>query len=104
MEGPMRSNSSRDVLLGVALLSVCAIVEAKPPTCNNPVGKWQDELLKYGYEISAHTPFPPSDVIHLFSQATVVCCPTCLDERRVVGKGYDGATKWWFTYFSQQKR
>ena len=31
-------------VLGVALLSACASIEAKPPTCTQPVGKWQDQL------------------------------------------------------------
>jgi hypothetical protein len=30
------------VLLGVALLSACASLEAKPPTCTQPVGKWKN--------------------------------------------------------------
>lgn len=29
--------------LGVALLSGCAAIHAKPPTCAQPVGKWSDE-------------------------------------------------------------
>ena len=31
------------VVLGLALLNVCASIEAKPPTCTQPVGKWQNE-------------------------------------------------------------
>ena len=31
-------------VLGVALLSACTSIEAKPPTCTQPVGKWQDQL------------------------------------------------------------
>ena len=29
-------------VLGVALLSACASIEAKPPTCTQPVGKWKN--------------------------------------------------------------
>jgi hypothetical protein len=32
------------VVLAVALLSGCVTIEAKPPTCAQPVGKWNDEL------------------------------------------------------------
>ena len=31
-------------VLGVALLSACASIEAKPPTCTQPLGKWNDEV------------------------------------------------------------
>ena len=31
-------------VLGVALLSGCAAIEAKPPSCAQPLGKWNDEL------------------------------------------------------------
>jgi hypothetical protein len=31
------------VIVGLVLLNVCAGVEAKPPTCTQPVGKWQNE-------------------------------------------------------------
>jgi hypothetical protein len=31
-------------VLGVALLSGCAAIEAKPPTCAEPLGKWNDEV------------------------------------------------------------
>jgi avidin family protein len=31
------------VVLGLALLNVCASVEAKPPTCTQPVGRWKNE-------------------------------------------------------------
>jgi Avidin family len=31
-------------LLGVALLSGCVAIEAKPPTCAQPLGKWNDEV------------------------------------------------------------
>ena len=31
-------------VLGVALLSVCVAIEAKPPSCAQPLGKWYDEL------------------------------------------------------------
>jgi Avidin family len=30
-------------VLGLALLSGCMAVEAKPPTCTQPMGKWNDE-------------------------------------------------------------
>jgi Avidin family len=30
------------VVLGVALLSACANLEAKPPTCTQPLGKWKN--------------------------------------------------------------
>jgi hypothetical protein len=30
-------------VLGLALISVCTRVEAKPPTCSQPVGKWRNE-------------------------------------------------------------
>jgi hypothetical protein len=29
-------------VLGLALLNVCASIEAKPPTCTQPVGKWEN--------------------------------------------------------------
>jgi len=31
-------------VLGVALLSGCVAIEAKPPTCIQPLGKWNDEV------------------------------------------------------------
>ena len=31
-------------VLGLALLSSCVAIQAKPPTCAQPVGKWYDEL------------------------------------------------------------
>jgi len=31
-------------VLGVALLSGCVAIEAKPPTCAQPLGKWNDEV------------------------------------------------------------
>ena len=31
-------------VLGVALLSGCVAIEAKPPSCAQPLGKWNDEL------------------------------------------------------------
>jgi hypothetical protein len=37
-------NSQIRVVLGVALLGICAAVEAKPPTCAQPLGKWNDEV------------------------------------------------------------
>jgi len=33
---------SFSVLLGLALFNVCVSVEAKPPTCTQPVGKWKN--------------------------------------------------------------
>jgi Avidin family len=30
-------------VLGLALLSGCVAIEAKPPTCAQPLGKWNDE-------------------------------------------------------------
>ena len=30
-------------MLGLALINVCASVEAKAPTCTQPVGKWRNE-------------------------------------------------------------
>jgi hypothetical protein len=41
---PSNKKISFRAMLGVALLSACAITEAKPPTCTQPVGKWQDPL------------------------------------------------------------
>jgi Avidin family len=40
----MNEKISFSAVLGVALLSACASIEAKPPTCTQPVGKWQDQL------------------------------------------------------------
>ena len=40
----MNERISFSAVLGVALLSTCASIEAKPPTCTQPVGKWQDQL------------------------------------------------------------
>ena len=31
-------------VLGVALLSGCVAIQAKPPTCAQPLGKWNDEV------------------------------------------------------------
>jgi Avidin family len=31
-------------MLAVALLTGCVAIEAKPPTCAQPLGKWNDEL------------------------------------------------------------
>ena len=31
-------------MLAVALLTGCVAIEAKPPTCAKPLGKWNDEL------------------------------------------------------------
>ena len=40
----MNKQITFSVLLGVALLSACASLEAKPPTCAQPLGKWNDEV------------------------------------------------------------
>ena len=40
----MNRQISFSALLGLALLNVCASIEAKPPTCTQPMGKWQDQL------------------------------------------------------------
>jgi hypothetical protein len=40
----MNEKISFSAVLGIALLSPCASIEAKPPTCTQPVGKWQDPL------------------------------------------------------------
>jgi hypothetical protein len=32
------------IVLGVALLSGCVAIKAKPPTCARPLGKWNDEV------------------------------------------------------------
>src|ERR1700722_12060382 len=31
-------------VLGLTLLSGCAAIQAKPPTCSHPLGKWHDEV------------------------------------------------------------
>jgi outer membrane biogenesis lipoprotein LolB len=38
----MNKKITFSVVLGVALLSACASLEAKPPTCTQPVGKWKN--------------------------------------------------------------
>jgi hypothetical protein len=38
----MNKQITFSVVLGVALLSACASLEAKPPTCTQPVGKWKN--------------------------------------------------------------
>ena len=38
----MNKQMTFGLLLGVALLGACASLEAKPPTCSQPVGKWQN--------------------------------------------------------------
>lgn len=40
----MNEQISMSVVLGLALLNVCASIQAKPPSCTQPVGKWQDQL------------------------------------------------------------
>jgi hypothetical protein len=39
----MNKQITFSVVLGLALLNVCASVEAKPPTCTQPVGRWKNE-------------------------------------------------------------
>ena len=39
----MNKRISCSAVLGLALLNVCASIEAKPPTCTQPVGKWRNE-------------------------------------------------------------
>jgi len=39
----MNKQITRSVVLGLALLNVCASIEAKPPTCTQPAGKWRNE-------------------------------------------------------------
>ena len=34
---------SFSAVLGLVLLNVCASIEAKPPTCTHPVGRWKNE-------------------------------------------------------------
>ena len=38
----MNKQITSSIMLGVALLSTCASLEAKPPTCTQPVGKWEN--------------------------------------------------------------
>ena len=42
-------------VLAVALLSGCVAIEAKPPTCAQPLGKWNDEV-KSVIEIKTYDP------------------------------------------------
>jgi hypothetical protein len=42
-------------LLGGLLLGACAAVQAKPPTCTQPVGRWQDQLQS-DLEIKTYDP------------------------------------------------
>jgi Avidin family len=39
----MNKQIAFSAVLGLALLNVCAGVEAKPPTCAQPVGRWRNE-------------------------------------------------------------
>ena len=39
----MNKQISFSAVLGLALLNVCASIEAKPPTCTQPVGRWKNE-------------------------------------------------------------
>ena len=39
----MNKQITFSVVLGLALLNVCASVEAKPPTCTQPVVRWKNE-------------------------------------------------------------
>ena len=43
------------LMLGAARLSGCAVIAAKPPTCAQPVGKWNDEV-KSVMAIQAYDP------------------------------------------------
>ena len=38
----MNKQITFSIVLGMVLLSVCASVEAKPPTCTQPVGRWKN--------------------------------------------------------------
>jgi hypothetical protein len=38
----MNKHIASSVVLGVALLSACASLQAKPPTCTQPVGRWKN--------------------------------------------------------------
>ena len=38
----MNEHISLSAVLGLALLNVCASVDAKPPSCTQPVGKWKN--------------------------------------------------------------
>lgn len=40
----MKKQITFRAVLGVALLSGCVAIEAKPPTCAQPLGKWNDEV------------------------------------------------------------
>jgi len=40
----MNERISFRVVLGVALLTGCMATKAKPPTCAQPLGKWNDEV------------------------------------------------------------
>jgi len=39
----MNEQITFSVVLGLALLNVCASVEAKPPSCTQPTGRWRNE-------------------------------------------------------------
>jgi len=39
----MNEQITFSAVLGLAALSACTAIEAKPPTCTQPVGKWQNE-------------------------------------------------------------
>ena len=39
----MNKQITFSAVLGLALLNVCASIEAKPPTCTQPVGRWKNE-------------------------------------------------------------
>jgi hypothetical protein len=49
----MNNEVSFCVVLGVALIIACASLEAKPPTCTQPVGKWKNRQ-KSVLEIKAY--------------------------------------------------
>ena len=39
----MNKQISFSAALGLTLLNVCTSIEAKPPTCTQPVGRWRNE-------------------------------------------------------------
>lgn len=51
----MNKHVSCGAVLALALISVCTSVEAKPPSCTQPVGKWQN-VRKSVLEIKTYDP------------------------------------------------
>jgi hypothetical protein len=49
----MNKRISCSAVLGLVLLNVCASIEAKPPTCTQPVGKWKNRQ-KSVFEIKTY--------------------------------------------------